>query len=212
MGRQGRAADDATLAAVHQALIVDGMSQAAAAKAVGVSRRSVGTWSKDPDALRSAAERVESSKHTGPAEREPPRLGQMDKVGRPSIIIDDGVRGAVLGRLARGLTRSVACRAVGISTTTLLRWTKRGEAGDEPYASFIADIEAADASGECVLQERVIAGSVGWQGAAWMLERTRRDYGKRDEVVHVDGGALADMDDDEVARLLAEAEAAEGAA
>ena len=214
MARPGRAVGDDFLASVWQAIYVDKMSKDDACRTLGVSRSSIYNWCKDPDALRDAHQRAAQAAADATTAVEPKdrtsQRGKMGRPGRPTLVLDDAVRAVVLDRLEHGLRRSSVCRAAGIAPITLKRWEQRAAEGEEPYASFMAAADAAESLGECMLQARVIKGSAGWQGAAWMLERTRIGYGKRDEVVHIDGGALADMDDDEVARMLADAEDAEG--
>ncbi len=72
-----------------------------------------------------------------------------------------------------------ACRAAGISQSTLRRWLERGRSKDErdaPYRAFRRDYRAAMAEAEIeALQTIRRAGSEGiagsWQASAWLLER-----------------------------------------
>lgn len=41
--------------------------------------------------------------------------------------------------------KTVACAAAGISRTTITNWEKRGAEGEEPYSSFLEELEKAKA-------------------------------------------------------------------
>lgn len=52
-------------------------------------------------------------------------------------------RGALIERVAAGLSHQDACRAVGVSYPSLKAWMKRGRAGDDEYAEFVQALEQA---------------------------------------------------------------------
>jgi hypothetical protein len=67
----------------------------------------------------------------------------------------------------------MAAAAGGISKQTLKNWRHRAAAGEEPFLSFFARLEKAEACGAVAalscIQEAAAKGT--WQAAAWMLER-----------------------------------------
>ncbi|QDV34740.1 hypothetical protein [Tautonia plasticadhaerens] len=86
---------------------------------------------------------------------------------------------ALLDALRAGSFLGPACRAAGISRSTLRRWQVRGRSRDEhdaPYRAFRRDYRAAIASAEIAALDSIrragsedITGS--WQANAWLLER-----------------------------------------
>jgi transposase-like protein len=43
-----------------------------------------------------------------------------------------------------GASHADACRAAGVARCQLYRWLSRGAAGEEPYASFVREVHAAE--------------------------------------------------------------------
>ncbi|QDV32354.1 hypothetical protein [Tautonia plasticadhaerens] len=86
---------------------------------------------------------------------------------------------ALLEALRAGSFPGPACRAAGISRSTLRRWLGRGRSKDDhdaPYRAFRRDYRAAIASAEVGALDSICrAGSEGipgsWQASAWLLER-----------------------------------------
>jgi transposase len=78
-----------------------------------------------------------------------------------------------------------AAKMSGISKRTFYNWKERGEAGEEPYASFLHAVEKAEAVAEGMLLDEIRtaqpathAGNGGggsgadlWQAKAWIMER-----------------------------------------
>lgn len=58
------------------------------------------------------------------------------------------VRLAILKALRDGNYRAVACSAAGIHRSTLNDWEHRAKKGEEPFASFVKDLEVAEAKAE----------------------------------------------------------------
>lgn len=57
----------------------------------------------------------------------------------------------------KGLTRSLAARAVGISPGTLAKWMKRGESGEQPFYDLFVRVGQAEAMAAAEAAERVIS-------------------------------------------------------
>jgi hypothetical protein len=88
----------------------------------------------------------------------------------------------ILDWLRRGHYRKVACAKVRITERTLQNWVKKGEAGIEPYASFVVDMAEAEADVEDELLTAIrgampaVMGEGGhgadvWTSRAWIMER-----------------------------------------
>lgn len=220
--RTGRRIDDAQVADLYEAVHLglageDGklrrLSTQAAAERVGVSRSTAYKVLGDQAAAKRVYERVLAARALEAA----PQLRRKKPRGRPkkgeapeSLIADDEVRERVCTLLAKGHTIEAATRSAGISRTTWARWKKKGEAGEEPYASYVAEIDEAEATGCISLEGRVMSGEPGWQGAQQMLRwREPQRYGDRKQIEMTTGGDLAELSDEELADELAMLEGAE---
>lgn len=111
-------------------------------------------------------------------------------------MLDPEVRGRMLATIAAGATMGLAARQCGVSRSALSYWRHMAEAGEEPYAEFIAEAAKASAAFEARLIEVV------WQAAtnggnykaslALMEKRFPARYGKRAPiVVHQHGTAAS---------------------
>lgn len=70
------------------------------------------------------------------------------------------------------MTLARAAECGGISFETYRRWRKRGEAGEEPFCGFFAEVKEAERDAEEELLLRIREHSVEtWQAGAWLLER-----------------------------------------
>lgn len=135
--------------------------------------------------------------------------------GRRSSTFRPEIADAIVEAVRRGAYRSTAAAAVGVPSSTLAGWIKRGaldlsmaqeaiEAGMtvrlSEFADFVLRLSAAEARYEIDLTALIDAhGLNDWRALAWRLERTRPDrYGRRDRLQV------------EVRRLVREAAAAEG--
>jgi hypothetical protein len=68
------------------------------------------------------------------------------------------------------MTRECACDRAGISRRTFCRWLSRGKKSEEPFATFLAEVKAAEATVEAEMVQRVRDAAVSsWQAAAWWL-------------------------------------------
>lgn len=222
MARRGASAKTSTRAEVYRRVVLGAEAIDAVVEDVGVSRRTVYRWLKDRDRLKADFEsdrkaKEEASRRPPPGTRSPQADAEPKKRGRRrgrpkgrSLIERPEVLDPILDLLRRGHSQRQACIAGGVTETTLALWRQKGEAGVEPYASHVAEIQMALAEGAVALERRIIMGEPGWQGAAWLLERTRREaYGKHDQVTMHREDPLEEVDDDELDRLIAEADAEE---
>lgn len=62
--------------------------------------------------------------------------------------------GTIVEALRAGNFNEAACQAAGIDGSTFYRWLERGEEGEEPYATFRADVEDA----QCEAEMRAVSG------------------------------------------------------
>jgi len=118
---------------------------------------------------------------------------------------------AVLLGLRKGLSRTVAAEAAGVSKDTLRNWAQRSP-------KFAAQLTQAEAQAQSVLVGIVLAAAAKmlpntWQAAAWLLERRWPElYGQRARVeisvdVRAEARRIAALSGFDEAAILAEAEA-----
>jgi len=79
-----------------------------------------------------------------------PAPALVSKAGRPSKLTDE-VQNRICGAIRMGCYTTIACKQAGISIDTLSAWRKRGEAGEEKYASFLQELEQAELDSEVEL-------------------------------------------------------------
>jgi len=75
---------------------------------------------------------------------------------------------ALCTQIESGVTLRLAARTQGIARATLYNWLAAGSEGREPYASFRARLERAQAACDA---QRTSCLSDDWQAAAWWLSR-----------------------------------------
>jgi len=81
---------------------------------------------------------------------------------------------AVCRALKTGVTRKCAAFIGGISDRTLRSWCERGRDGEEPFATFLEDMERAEAEVEQALTGSVLKAAItngDWRAAQFWLER-----------------------------------------
>lgn len=92
--------------------------------------------------------------------------------GRPTSLTPE-LAARILRRVRQGVGRQVAAVACGVSKNQVRNWEKRGLEGEEPYASFAADLHEAEALCEArwvaKLQRKEL--KVPWQLVMTLLER-----------------------------------------
>lgn len=93
-------------------------------------------------------------------------------MGRPSKL-DDLTAQRIVAAVETGAPWYMAAAAGGVSRTTLKNWKARARDGEEPYASFLARLEKAEANGAVAMLDVIqnAAKSGTWQAAAWVMER-----------------------------------------
>ena len=89
------------------------------------------------------------------------------KVG-PPIKLTPSVQKTVCDMVRAGNYLKVACAAAGISADSLSRWRKKGAAGEEPFATFLLELQQAELDCESALVKK-------WHDAAPDDWRAARD-------------------------------------
>lgn len=105
----------------------------------------------------------------------------------------------ILEEMRKGVTRSAACRIVGISSETVAEWIFKANKFPEKYPEYVEFHEAMEQV-RAEVQKEMVGHIVGaarsdpkhWTAAAWYLERTDpANWGKRDKVeVKNEGGPM----------------------
>ena len=94
----------------------------------------------------------------------------LGKLGRHTKLTPENQE-KILSYIRVGSPIRTACLAVGVSHVQYYDWLKRGRTGEEPYATFVAEVSQARALAEVRNIAIATAGKPGWQGAAWNLDR-----------------------------------------
>ena len=107
-------------------------------------------------------------------------------MGRFTILTDD-LTSKMYEILKWGLPVSYTCDYFGITRMSFSNWMKRGEEDynlddDTVYARFFYNIKKAQAEYVLNAMVDIKSGRNGWQGQAWWLERTRKDFMPRQEL------------------------------
>lgn len=112
------------------------------------------------------------------------------KVGRPLLLTSNpAVRPRIIEAVRLGLSYDDAAKAARVSVEAFQEWRARGRTGEEPFATFLQEVEEAEAEGAEEMFRRVTeAASLDWRAAAWVLGARHR-YVKPSEVKH--SGAVA---------------------
>ena len=101
--------------------------------------------------------------------------------GRPSKLNEELIDN-MYNKIASGLPVTYACDLFGITLASFNNWMKQGEEDwneenyDSLYAQFFHHIKKAQADYVDNALTDIRSGRQGWQGAAWCLERTRKDF------------------------------------
>lgn len=93
----------------------------------------------------------------------------MARTGRPTKLTP-AVKAEVCDAIRLGVPYEHAARAAGIADNTLRSWRERGEAGEQPFADFLRDVNRAESEG-LVSWLRRIDTEDSWQRFAWKAER-----------------------------------------
>lgn len=93
-------------------------------------------------------------------------------MGRPSLL-DKATWKTLVAMMRKTMRHNLAADAAGISRATMRRWMRRGEAGEEPFASLLTDMLKAKAERQAEIMEEIHdQGRDSWQALAWQLERS----------------------------------------
>jgi|SRR5882762_3430867 len=76
--------------------------------------------------------------------------------------------------LKRGNSRMCACALARCRFENFRAWMRKAAAGDEAYTEFALKVRDAEGFAEDEAVLKIREGSVGWQGAAWWLQRRNR--------------------------------------
>jgi hypothetical protein len=122
-------------------------------------------------------------------------------------VLDEKIQQEILDFLSEGNYLYVACEAAGTSYDCFHHWQRRWE-DDDPVAqvfdNFFKAVKKAIALGEVNNLRTVTRGELGWQSAAWKLERrSHKRWGKK-EIVVIQKGSDFDpstMTDDELREI-----------
>lgn len=94
-------------------------------------------------------------------------------MARPTKLTEE-LETAICAAIEQGNYPEVAAQAQGLDRTTHYDWMLRGDAEpDSIYARYSHAVKTAGSKAQITLMGRISTGAVGWQGAAWILERTR---------------------------------------
>ena len=113
-------------------------------------------------------------------------------MGKPTKLTPQ-VKKRILTAIRQGSPFEHAAEFGGVHRTTLYKWIKAGEDGEQPYAAFLEEFYKAQADAVQVLLKRIndAAANGDWKAAAWILERRHREhFGRNVEVSGPQGGAI----------------------
>lgn len=108
-------------------------------------------------------------------------------MGRKTLLTPE-VHQQIVDNLRAGCFKKHAANEAGVSDRLMHQWLERGESGEEPYASFLDDVEQAIAHdakrNQAVISQAAVGKAKGdWKAAAWNLERKfPRLYGRLAEL------------------------------
>ncbi len=95
----------------------------------------------------------------------------MKKRGqKAALALRPELTAAIVTLLSEGLSIKSSCNLCGVSERAYHEWTRRGQAGEEPYAAFFDAASRARDSWKARLLRRLNEGD-DWRAAAWLLER-----------------------------------------
>lgn len=112
-------------------------------------------------------------------------------MARPSKLTEELIE-TMHEKLLVGLPIISCCDLLGITTMSHSNWMSQGEEDfknevESLYAEYFYTIKKARAEFEESCLKDIHSGRPGWQGAAWVLERTNQKYMPKQEVVAEEG-------------------------
>ena len=125
-------------------------------------------------------------KGDGKGERGVERRGERKKIGRPGKVVSPEAKKTALQAAYLGMPEervAILCGFADGSGTGWGQWLVRNP-------TFAAELRQARVTGEVEMQRKVLDAPNGWQGAAWLLERTR-GYVARQQLEHSGPGGKA---------------------
>ena len=114
--------------------------------------------------------------------REDKRVGKA-RGGRPEKLVTDEMKKTATRAAYLGMPHDRVAILCGFASSNPTGWGQYLVRHPE----FAQELESARARGEVEMQGRVLDASNGWQGAAWLLERTR-GYVARAQLDHTTKG------------------------
>ncbi len=147
-----------------------------------------------------AAKKKPAPKKTSKKKPAPKKKG---KRGRPSLLVDPMFRAKIIEMLELGMTNSKVIEYCGCGKATFYDWMSGKLPKDIPEG-FSDTLKKARLSGELQLLKAVKSGARGWQGSAWILERTRSGtYGRTVEISHtIPPEVLEKLNDEQLGEII----------
>lgn len=107
-------------------------------------------------------------------------------IGRPSKLNEELIN-QISDKLREGLPVRYVCDYFIITKMSFSNWMRQGEEDFENdvnslYAQFFYSIKKAQADFVDSSIADIKSGRPGWQGTAWVLERTRQDFMPKQEI------------------------------
>lgn len=112
-------------------------------------------------------------------------------MGRPSKLNEELIE-LMASKLRKGLPISSCCDLLEITDMSHSNWMSQGkddaDAGiDSLFSRYFYTIKKARAEFEEIALDDIRSGRPGWQGCAWVLERTNQKYMPKQEFVAEEG-------------------------
>lgn len=115
-------------------------------------------------------------------------------MARPSKLNEELIEN-MYQKIKTGLPVKYACDYFGITVMSFSNWMRQGEDDfnqevESLYALFFYSIKKAQSEFVDESLNDIRSGRPGWQGAAWVLERTRQDFMPKQEITAGDDGKV----------------------
>jgi hypothetical protein len=167
---------DTKVAAIRR-VRVGGESAAAVAESLGVDRRQLYRWEKEEGVLDAAtAGKAQPAAPPAPPLKPPPVSTPSPKPQAPGpppgpALLSEMELKKVMDGVRDGLRPDRALRLVGRKPSAWKLWLEHAEKGDPEARRVVEMITRSSADLERQLVLDIRKGGMGWQGAAWLLER-----------------------------------------
>lgn len=115
--------------------------------------------------------------------------------GRPSKLNEELIK-EIYELVKDGVPVSYACDSLYITRMSFSNWMRQGEEDilnekhETLHAQFFYTIKKGQADFVTDSVRDIRSGRPGWQGAAWVLERTRQDFMPKQEITAGDDGKV----------------------